>query len=275
LYIGLVRAGERSGRLDEAFQRLATQLERDDELRSKLLSAMIYPLLLGFVGSIAVTILLLFVLPRFAELLTGSGASLPTSTATLLAVASGARRYWPALLVIPAGILALFYWTQTTDEGRLAASRAMLAIPGVRTLRRYAIAARFARVVSVLLAGGAPLLTALDDAMDSITDPVAQTELAKIRQRVRDGISLRQSVAESALFPQLLPQLIAVGEDSGRLRDFLGKAADIFEEKTERAASRLATLAEPAMIVGFGTIVAFVALSLLQAIYGINAASFK
>ena len=275
LYVGLVRAGERSGRLDETFQRLANQLERDDALRSKLLSAMIYPLLLAGVGSIAVTVLLLFVLPRFAELLQGSGAALPASTAMLLNAANGARHYWPALLLVPLAFGALAYWMRTTDDGRRTAARLWLAIPGVRTLRQYAIAARFARVVSVLLTGGAPLLTALDEATASVTDPLAKDDIGRIRERVREGTSLRQAVAESPLFPTMLSQLVGVGEDAGRLRDFLAKAADIFEERTERAAQRLATLAEPAMIVVFGAIVAFVALSLLQAIYGINAASFK
>ena len=275
LYVGLVRAGERSGRLDETFQRLATQLERDDTLRSKLLSAMIYPLLLAGVGSVAVTVLLLFVLPRFADLLQGSGATLPRSTAMLLAAAGAARHYWFVLLLVPLGIAALVYWMRTSEDGQRTAARLWLVIPGIRTLRQYSIAARFARVVSVLLAGGAPLLTALDEAAASITDPLAKEDTVRIRHRVREGTSLRHAVADSPYLPTLLAQLVGVGEEAGRLQEFLSKAADLFEERTERAAQRLATLAEPAMIVVFGVIVAFVALSLLQAIYGINVSSFK
>ena len=118
-------------------------------------------------------------------------------------------------------------------------------------------------------------MTALDDTIESIADPIAKDEAIRIRTRVRDGSSLREAVAESALFPALLAQLIGVGEEAGQLRAFLMKAADIFEERTERATTRIATLAEPAMIIVFGAIVAFVALSLLQAIYGINAGSFR
>ncbi len=274
LYVGLVRAGEKSGQLDQSFKRLAVQLERDDALRSKLVSSMIYPLLLASVGSIAVVVLLLFVLPRFVELLQGSGAALPTSTAIMLGISSAMRRFWYVLLLIPVGGFALATWIQNNDDGKRAASRFMLAVPGLRGLRQHAIAARFARVVSVLLQGGAPLLTALDDAIGSLTDPLARDDTQRIRQRVREGVSLRQAISESVLFPPLLPQLVGVGEEAGRLNDFLEKAADIFEEKTERAAQRLATIAEPAMIMIFGSIVAMVALSLLQAIYGINASSF-
>jgi len=275
LYVGLVRAGERSGDLDSAFGRLADQLERDEQLRGRILSAAIYPLLLAIVGSIAVTVLLMFVLPRFVELLEGSGAALPRSTAFLLALSSALQRYWPALLLAMGSILAAGLWGRTTPGGRRLWARVLLGIPLVRTLRRYALAARFARLTGVLLGGGAPLLTALDDATESIGDPIARDDVARIRTRVREGASLRQAISEGPLFPPLLAQLVAVGEEAGRLREFLLKSADIFEDRTERSTQRLATLAEPAMIVVFGVIVAFVALSLLQAIYGINAGSFR
>lgn len=275
LYVGLVRAGERSGDIDAAFGRLAAQLERDEALRGKILSASIYPMLLATAGSVAVTVLLFFVLPRFVTLLEGSGAKLPRSTATLLAFSAGLHRLWPVLLLIPLAIAAFAAWATNTDEGRRVWSRILLTLPGVRTLRRYALAGRFARLVGVLLGGGAPLLAALDDTVESIGDPLARDDTMRIRTRVREGSSLRAAVADSALFPPMLAQLIGVGEDAGQLRVFLTKSADIFEERTERATQRLATFLEPAMIVMFGAIVAFVALSLLQAIYGINANSFK
>src|ERR1051325_4308907 len=275
LYVGLVRAGEKSGDIDAAFARLSDQLERDEQLRGKVLSAAIYPMLLATAGSVAVTVLLFFVLPRFVTLLEGSGAKLPRSTATLLAVSAGLHRLWPVLLLIPLAIAAFGAWATNTDEGRRVWSTILLSLPGVRTLRRYALAGRFARLGGVLLGGGAPLLTALDDTIESIGDPNARDDVVRIRTRVREGSSLRGALNDSTLFPPMLAQLVGVGEEAGQLREFLMKAADIFEERTERATQRLATLAEPAMIVMFGAIVAFVALSLLQAIYGINANSFK
>ncbi|MEP6619103.1 MAG: type II secretion system F family protein [bacterium] len=275
LYVGLVRAGERSGDIDSSFARLADQLDRDEQLRGRILSASIYPLLLACAGTLAVSVLLFFVLPRFVTLLEGSGAKLPTSTALLIGLSTLLHRFWPILLMIPAALLLLGAWMRTTTDGARAWSSLLLTLPGVRTLRQYALAARFSRLVGVLLGGGAPLLTALDDTIESIGDPSARDDSVRIRTRVREGISLRAAVAESRIFPALLAQLIGIGEDAGELRVFLLKAADIFEERTERATQRLAALAEPAMIVVFGAIVAFVALSLLQAIYGINANSFK
>jgi type II secretory pathway component PulF len=275
LYIGLVRAGERSGDVDSAFARLSDQLERDEQLRGRIVSMAIYPLLLACAGTVAVTILLFFVLPRFVTLLAGSGAKLPASTRMLLSVSTGLHRFWPVLFLVPLGIAAVGAWSRNTAEGRRALSNALLTLPLVKTLRRYALAARFSRLIGVLLGGGAPLLSALDDTIESIGDPLARDDAERIRTRVREGVSLRAAVAESAVYPPLLAQLIGVGEDAGQLRTFLLKAAEIFEERTERATQRLAALAEPAMIVMFGAVVAFVALSLLQAIYGINANSFK
>src|SRR5262252_9533329 len=128
LYVGLVRAGERSGDLDSAFRRLADQLERDEQLRGKVLSASIYPLLLATAGSIAVTVLLFFVLPRFVTLLEGSGATLPKSTATLLAFSAVLHRAWPVLLLVPFVIAAFAAWVANSDEGRRVWSRVLLSI---------------------------------------------------------------------------------------------------------------------------------------------------
>ncbi|MBK6495644.1 MAG: type II secretion system F family protein [Gemmatimonadetes bacterium] len=275
LYVGLVRAGERSGDLDSAFGRLAIQLERDEQLRGRVLSAAIYPMLLAAAGTSAILVLVFYVLPQFVGLLQGSGAELPRSTAALLWISSTMRRFWPVLLAIPAIGAMLVTWVRTTPAGKRAWSQFLLAVPLISTLRQYALAARFARLVGVLLGGGAPLLTALDDTIESLDDPLARDDATRIRARVREGVALRAAVADSPLYPPLLAQLIGVGEDAGELRAFLLKAAEIFEERTERATQRLATLAEPAMIMIFGVIVAFVALSLLQAIYGINANSFK
>jgi type II secretory pathway component PulF len=275
LYAGIVRAGERSGDLDTAFTRLAEQLEREEELRARIISASIYPLLLAAAGTLAVTVLMLFVLPRFVVLLEGSGATLPATTRALLTVTAAMRKAWPVFALLPFIGAAGFAWVRNTPEGRRAWAVFLLRMPLVRTLRQYALSARFARLLGVLLAGGAPLLPAIDDTMESVGDPVAKDEIARIRALVREGSSMRNALSTSTLFSPLLAQLVGVGEEAGQLRTFLIKSADIFEERTERATQRLAALAEPAMIVVFGAIVAFVALSLLQAIYGINASSFR
>lgn len=275
LYGGLVRAGERSGDLSGAFTRLAEQLEREDRLRSRLLSLSIYPLILAAAGSVALCVLAFFVLPRFAELLRGTGATLPRSTALVLAVATTLRSGWPLLLALAVGAPLCYAWARGTEDGRRAGSKLLLTLPVFRELRRQVLAARTARLLGVLLGGGAPLLTALDEAAGCLTDPLARDEAMRVRGQVREGVPLNRAIAERGFFHPLFPQLVAVGEEAGRLQEFLLKAAEIFEERTERAAQRLVTLIEPAMIVTFGLVVAIVALSVLQAIYGVNAGVYR
>lgn len=273
LYIGIVRAGERSGSLDAAFERLAEHLERDQELRSKLVSMSIYPILLASVGLGAVLILMLLVLPRFADLLESSGAGLPATTAAVISGATAIREAWRWLLLIPVGLIIGITWMRTTDAGRRASANMLVSLPIVGHWRRQALAAGFARMVGELLSGGAPLLTALADARDCMSDPVARDETDRIRDRVREGSALNAAISERPLFPAMLTQLVALGEEAGRLAEFLLKSADMLERRTERAVERMVALAEPAMIVLFGGLVALVALALLQAIYGVNAGS--
>ncbi len=274
LYVGMVRAGEKSGSLDSAFERLTEHLERESELRSKLVSMSIYPVLLGLVGIAAVLVLVLFVLPRFSDLLLSSGAALPGTTAAVVGVAAAVRSEWWILAILPPLAAVVIAWLRTTDAGRNAGAEILVRLPLIGSWRRQHLAASFARMVGELVAGGAPLLLALDDARDCMTDPVAQRETDRIRTLVREGSSLNHAIARGGLFPPVLTQLVALGEDAGRLADFLLKSAELLEKKTERALERLVALVEPAMIVGFGGIVAVVALALLQAIYGVNAGSF-
>lgn len=274
-YVGVVRAGERSGDLDNAFARLAAQLEREERLRSRLVSAAIYPLILLVLGGLAVTVLLFFVIPRFGELLEGAGASLPATTSALLAVTNALGRGWPLILVLGVAGAVTLVALAKTPRGRRAMARLALDVPVIGRVRRSQLAGRTARLLGVLLDGGAPLYAALADAAHSVGDPWAATELTRVRERVRQGASLNEALREGGTYPDLLSQLVQVGEDSGRLTDFLLKSATLFEERTERQVERLVTLIEPAMIVAFGVIVAFIALSLFQAIYGVNAGSFR
>ena len=275
MYRGVVRAGERSGDLARAFAALTKQLEAEDRLRARLLSASIYPLLLALGGIITSAVLVLVVLPRFAELLAGAQAKLPRSTAALLAISSALRRGWPVLLVLVLVLIAIALAGRRSTRLKYGMTAALLRLPIVGQLRRYTLGARFARLTGVLLEGGAPLLTALDDVLSSIANPVAQDEIKRVRSRVHDGVALHRAVAEGALFPPVVARLVAVGEESGRLEELLISAAELCEERAERILQRLVALAEPAMILVFGVLVAFVALSLLQALYGIDAGAFR
>lgn len=271
LYVGVVQAGERGGSLGSAFGRLAEHLEREDKLRSKLLSMSIYPAMLVVVGFLSVLVLLLFVLPRFADLLTGSGAPLPGTTAFVLGISGALREHWPFLAAAGVGVVMWLSWMRTSPAGKRFFVQFLATAPLIGTARRQVLAARFARMTGELLSGGAPLLASLRVTQECIEDPLARDVTGQIWTRVREGSPLNQAISEHRLFPSELVQLVALGEEAGRLSEFLLKAADFLERRTERTLERLVALVEPAMIVAFGGIIALVALSLLQAIYGVNA----
>ena len=274
LYLGVVRAGERGGALSGVMERLAGEMERQEDLRERIVSALVYPALLTAFGFIAVLILLFVVIPRFADMLIGEGVELPAMTAGLLSVATGLKSYWLLLLVSAVATVIAAGAYLGSEEGRRSLARVVLALPLAGPVRRGVLAGRFARLLSVLLEGGAPLVAALDDTAASLSDPYAAEEVSRIRSEVRVGSPLHRAVSNGSLFPVELSRLIAVGEEAGRQVEFLARAADLFESRAARNIERIVTLLEPAIIVAFGGMVALVALALLQAIYGVNAGAF-
>ena len=268
--VGMVRAGERGGYLAQALERLAVQLEREQALRARLTSALIYPAVMVAVGAGAIAVLFVYVLPRFVTLLEDTGSALPKSTAMLLAIGRFVDAWWWALLLAPVLIAMLVAAVRSTPEGRAATDRALLRLPLIGPLRQRVAAARLARTLSTLLGSGLPILPALEIAAGSQADAAVAEEVLRAREEVRAGDRLAASLRRGGVFPFLFLQMVDVGEEGGRLPDMLERSAGAMEAELERGIDRMLRLVEPAMILAFGGIVGFVALSLLQAIYGIR-----
>ncbi|HEX6745860.1 MAG TPA: type II secretion system F family protein [Longimicrobium sp.] len=268
--VGMVRAGERGGTLAPALDRLAGQMERDLALRSRLASAMVYPAVVAAAGAGALGVLFAWVLPRFVALLADTGSAIPRSTQLLLDAGKFAAAWWWALLLAPLVVAAVVAGVRSSDEGRAGVDRVLLSIPIVGGLRRRAAAARLARTLAALLESGLPILGALEVAAASHGDAAVAGEVLRAREDVRAGDRLAAALRRSPAFPFLFVQMVEVGEDAGRLPEMLERAAAAMEGELERGLDRLLRLVEPVMIVFFGVLVGLVALSLLQAIYGIR-----
>jgi type II secretory pathway component PulF len=272
--VGMVRAGERGGYLAQALERLSVQLEREAALRARLISALIYPAVMIAVGSAAIAVLFIYVLPRFVTLLSDTGSALPKSTAILLATGQFVSQWWWALLLAPVALALVMAAVRSTPEGRAATDRLLLRLPIVGGLRQRTASARLARTLSTLLGSGLPILPALEIAAGSQSDAAVTEEVLRSREEVRAGDRLAAALRRGGIFPFLFVQMVEVGEEGGRLPEMLERAASAMEQELERGLDRMLRLVEPAMIVTFGGIVGFVALSLLQAIYGIRADGF-
>jgi type II secretory pathway component PulF len=250
-------------------------LEREAETRGRVISSLAYPAALAVFGGMSILVILFFVVPRFAELLFDAGAQVPTTTAILVGVSALLREHWISVVSISVVSALLGFRFLRSSRGREISFRVALALPLVGSLQRELLAARFARLSSVLIQGGASLLSALDGSARGMDNRASEAQLARVRARVREGERLNRALAGSGIFPDLLVRLVAVGEESGRIGEFLEKAAQIFEERVQRSVQRVVVLLEPALIVFFGGLVAVVALALLQAIYGVNAGVFR
>lgn len=271
----LMRAGERSGDLPGALRAVVRYLEREADLRDRLLSASLYPLVLLVFGSAAIAVLILLVIPKFAALLSGTGIQPPWTTSVMLAFSLALRRFWWLLPIAAVAFVGAVRWMTSAPEGRRWWSGALRSLPLLGAIQRDRVSGETARLLGLLIEGGTPLHQALEETAAALADPLAAEEVARVRDRVREGASLSSTLGAGGYFSAEFVQLVGVGEGSGRLGEFVTKAATLLEDRSVRQLQRGVALLEPLMIVLFGGLVGFVALSLLQAIYGINAGAIR
>ena len=265
----VVRAGEESGTLDEALERLADHVERTRELHGQLRAALWYPGLMGLVAGGGVLVLLTFVVPRFVGMLADSGGELPTSTRVLVTVSSSIVRGWWIWLTLGAvTIVGARAWLRS-PANRMRWHAARLGWPVTGAVERAVATARFARAFGTLLRGGTGVLGALNVARETLTNDALSARVGDAVHAVARGEPV--AIALEGTLPPLATQLFAVGEESGSLDAMALRVADTYDAEAQRSLRTLVAMVEPALIVAFGAIVGFVALAMLQAIYSINA----
>ena len=270
LYVNMVKAGEIGGVLDQVLNRLVEYLTSAEELRDEVISALTYPLILVGVGGVSVAILLIFVLPKFATMFADLGQTLPLSTRMMLAISDAATSPWSliGIPVIVGAVFLLYRYLSTTK--RLAFDAFKLRIPLIGHLLRLTEVARFGRTLGVLLRSGVPMLQALDIVRAVATNQVIAQALNEVQVGVREGAGMAAPLGRSGVFPQLALQMIAVGEDTGKLDEMLVTTADFFDREVRNDVKRLTRLLEPAMILIMGLVVGFMVISMLMAVFSIN-----
>jgi len=272
LFVAMVSAGESSGALEIVFERLSEHLEEGAELRSQVRSALLYPALMAVVASIGVVVLLGFVIPRFAAILADVGGTLPLSTRLLLGASGVLTKGWWAWLLVAAVLAFAIPNALARPETRRRWHQVRLGWPWVGDIELKYATARFARTLGLLLKSGVPALPALKIARASVTNLVVQEGVDRAAAALTEGSALAPALAGT--LPPLALQMIAVGEESGRLEELCLRVADTYDGEVRRALRTAVTLLEPALILIFGALVGFVALAMLQAIYGINLKAF-
>ena len=270
LYVNMVRAGEAGGIMEVVIKRLAAFIETSVAFKEEVTSALIYPILLVVVGGLAVSVLMIYVVPKFATIFSDMGQALPTPTRILMEMSHAFSTYWWLGLGIIAGAGILINTYAKTNEGRIFIDELKLHIPVFRTLHMKLIIARFTRTIGTLLQSGVNVLESIRVSREVIGNEVVARKLAAIEEGVRKGRGISGPLMESGVFPAVVSHMLAVGEEAGRLEETFLLVADRFEGESRAAIKRTVALIEPLMILMMGLIVGFIVISMLMAVFSIN-----
>ncbi len=256
LYCNLIEAGEAAGILDSLLERLAIYKEKTLALKSKIKGAMFYPISIIVVAFIITAVIMIFVIPAFKELFSGFGANLPAPTLLLIAISDFFVSYWFLIFGgIGGGLYAFFYFWKRNKKMQQVMDRLLLKIPVFGPLVRTATIARWARTLSTMFAAGVPLVEAFDSVAGAAGNAVYFEATKKIQHEVSVGTSLTVAMQGTGVFPSMVLQMVAIGEESGALDGMLGKVADFFEAEVDDAVAALSSLMEPIIMVVLGTLI--------------------
>ena len=270
LYTNMVAAGESSGALDVVMTRLAEFTESQSALRSKILSAMTYPILMLVVMVGIVGILFVVVIPKITAIFDNMKVALPIATKLLIFVASVVSQWWWAIIALMAGAVALFRWYIKTPKGRQQWDRFSLNAPLFGPLVRMVAVTRFSRTLSTLLASGVPLLTAMDIVKNILDNKILQGVLENARDDIREGESIAGPLKKSGEFPPIVTHMIAIGEKSGQLEEMLDHVSSSYESQVASRLSMLVSFMEPAILIVLAVLVVFIVLSILMPLMQIS-----
>jgi type IV pilus assembly protein PilC len=267
LYVNMIRAAEIGGILDQILDRLAHFLEYEAEIRGKIKSSMMYPVLVLIFSQIMLFALFTFVLPKFKEIFSGMNVEMPPVTAALFAMGDFMQAYW--WMIILAGIGAFFgikSWGRTA-KGRYQLDYMKLKLPIVGELTLKMSIGRFSRTFGTLINSGVPMMRSLEIVGETLGNSVLTGAIDQTRVAIREGQKLSQPLANSSLFPNMVTTMIDIGEESGRLSEMLVKVADFYDSEVEATVKGLTSMIEPMLIIFLGVVVGFIAISIMTPIF--------
>lgn len=268
-YLSILRSAEVTGNLDTVLDQLADYMERDLDARHKVTSALVYPAVVLLMSLVTVTVLTVYVLPKFQRFFESLDAKLPVATRILLDASHFFQNWWLALAFMALAAFLLVALTLRTERGRDIRDRVLLATPGFGDVMRHAILERFCRILSAMVQAGVSLDVALGVTAEATNNVVYRTRLAEAREAMIRGEGLAEPLAATGLFPGSARQMMRVGESTGTLEQQLQTAAEYFDRELDHKIKRFTNLFEPAVIIGMGVVVGFVAIAMVSAMYGI------
>jgi type IV pilus assembly protein PilC len=268
LYCILVEAGVQAGILDQLLDRLAVYMEKTEAIKSKIKSALMYPISVVVVAFVVVAVIMIFVVPAFKEVFSSFGADLPAPTLIVIAISEFFVAYWWLIFGgIGGGLYFFFQAWQRNEKMQKFMDRALLKMPVFGTLIDKSCIARWTRTLSTMFAAGVPLVEALDSVGGAAGNSVYTDATVKIQNEVSTGTSLTTAMSNVNLFPSMVLQMCSIGEESGSIDHMLGKAADFYEAEVDDMVAGLSSLMEPIIIVFLGTLIGGIVVSMYLPIF--------
>jgi type IV pilus assembly protein PilC len=268
LYCNLVEAGEAAGILEELLDRLAVYMEKTEAIKSKIKSALMYPISVVIVAFVVVAVIMIFVIPSFKEVFSSFGADLPGPTLFVIAISEFFTEFWWLIFGgLGGGIYFFMQAWKRNEKVQKVMDRFMLRMPIFGTLVEKSVIARWTRTLSTMFAAGVPLVEALDSVGGASGNSVYASATEKIQQEVSTGTSLTNAMTNANIFPSMVLQMCAIGEESGSIDHMLGKAADFYEAEVDDMVAGLSSLMEPIIIVLLGTIIGGIVVSMYLPIF--------
>jgi len=273
LFCNLVEAGEHAGVLETLLDKIATYKEKTESMNKKIKKALTYPIAVIVVAFIVTAILLIFVVPVFADLFKSFGADLPAFTQMVVNMSEWLQEYWWILLLIIGGsIYAFMYFKKRSRAFNHFLDRTLLKVPVVGLIMNKSAVARFARTLSTMSAAGVPLVDALQSVAGAPGNIIYAEAVMKMREEVATGQRLQFAMSQSGLFPHMVQQMVAIGEESGSIDAMLAKVADFYEEEVDNLVDNLSSLMEPMIMVVLGTLVGGLVVAMYLPIFKMGSA---
>lgn len=269
IFINMVRAGEAGGVLDEVLLRVAEHFEKEANLKAKIKSAMSYPIAMFSFSMLILFVMITFIVPMFVGMFEDLGGNLPLPTKILLFLSNFVRGFWWLMLAAIIGIVIGYKSWKTTETGRMTLDRLKLKLPVFGSLIRKISIAKFTRTLGTLVSSGVPILQALDITGDTAGNAVIEDAVKGTRSSIKEGETIAKPLEESHVFPPMVTQMIAVGEETGALDSMLTKIADFYDEEVANTVDALTSLLEPLMLVVMGLIIGGIIISLYMPMFGI------
>jgi type IV pilus assembly protein PilC len=270
LFVNLVRAGESGGILDSIMTRLSVYLEKRQKLMRQLRGALSYPTIVFFIAIGVMTVMLTFVIPAFENMFKEFGGgkdALPALTRMMVALSHSFVTYLPFFVILAIGVSASLSYMYKTPGGKRWTHQTLLKLPVMGVVLQKIAVARFTRTLGTLLQSGVPILDALEICAKTAGNVVIEAGILLVRQRISEGKNMAEPLMEAKVFPDMVVQMIAVGEQTGALDQMLNKIADFYEEETDIAVASLTSMLEPIMMVGIGGMVGVVLVSMYLPIF--------